>query len=171
MAQAFFSSIQGIDLTTRNLRRLVRPHPKTVRKAAIYLTSKMKESAGLEDHSIEDLRALGYPYSRSFPRPLHSPDWLVHRQTGTLANAIGYEIVKSPSGPMDILGFVGIDTSKCSYAPAVIYGTPKMVSRDFVTGTFVQEQENLLRMMMSNGRIELNETIRKIQAVGKVLGS
>lgn len=107
-----------------------------------YLWQKTRANADLTDHTLQDLQRMGHPYARSAPVPIHSPSWLVHKQTGRLRDAIKMEPPKRIS-----LGkwqaSVYVDTSVAPYAAAVIMGTPTMVPRDFVRGTVEQERGNI----------------------------
>lgn len=165
MAEAMVTgSIYGVDLTLQNLRRLVRPRPEALSRAAKYLSMKMRENVSLTDHSLAELAKMGHPYSKAAPQQIHTPDWLVHKHGGGLVGSIGSEVSAS-SSPSETLAQVGVDTSLCDYALYVIYGTSKMVGRDFVTGTFEQEYDTVGRLMMVGAQKQLTKEIRRSESL------
>lgn len=109
-----------------------------------FLRDRMVESASLTDHTTKELARMGHPYSRRHPVHIHSPDYLVHKQTGTLAGAIEDEYKEEPD---KVVVKVGVDTAKAPHAPHVIFGTAKMVARDFVTGTLRTWRKELAMVM------------------------
>lgn len=44
---------------------------------------QIREDASLQDHSLDDLAALGHPYSRRFGSDTLHADYLLHQQSGT----------------------------------------------------------------------------------------
>jgi len=108
----------------------------TLHTIADRLEARMKENASLTDHSLKDLRRLGYPYSAKRPRNPHTPPYLVHAQSGELSKAIESNIINQYRIQ------VGVDEAKAPYIRHIVYGTERMLARDFITGSFLElEQE------------------------------
>ena len=122
-----------IGLTLRAKRGL----PEALKKVADVLENKIRENAGLTDHSLKELADLGHPYSKTNPKNIHRPKFKVHSQSGDLQSAIGQKEI----GKDKIV--VGVDPSKAPHTRHVILGTSRMVARDFITGSFKQVEEQL----------------------------
>jgi len=97
---------------------------------------RLKQNVGLTDHSIDDLFALGNPYSLQDPKALHNPTppipgILVHKQSGELYNSI--KIVKENEDSYAI----GADEelrdpeTGVRYVIDVIEGNSKMLARNY----------------------------------------
>ncbi len=100
-------------------------------EAAQILHNKIVENATLVDHTLKDLAKLGHPYSVKNPNNPHSPEYLIHEQTGNLKGNI--EIARSEKG---FKISVGVDSVKVPYIAPLILGTARMIPRDFLTGSF-----------------------------------
>ena len=111
------------------------------KKSRKKLFDRMRQNASLADHTLADLRKMGHPYAKANPQSIHSPDYLVHKQSGTLYDAIEEveEIVHDGGTLID----VGINESKAPHAKNVIFGTSVMVGRDFVTGSFEEVGDDI----------------------------
>lgn len=83
------------------------------------------EHISLQDHSLEDLRNLGHPYSTRLPADsfIH-PDWEVHEQSGSLL-----ENSRVESGNSDVGPTVQIINTSPHYV-FLRYGTTTMRIRD-----------------------------------------
>ena len=74
--------LEGMRLSvTRNFTNALSDASKKV-------LTKVVESATLEDHSLDELAKLGHPYALRSSSSIHSPSYLVHRQSGRLSDAI-----------------------------------------------------------------------------------
>ncbi|MFN3467385.1 MAG: hypothetical protein ACK4WF_06750, partial [Candidatus Brocadiales bacterium] len=104
----------------------------------------------LTDHSLEELRKMGHPY-RHGGTPPHTPEWLVHRQSGELVGNIEVWERKTPKG---VSFDIGIDAQKVPYIQHVLFGTEKMISRDFITGTWQEEKEKVRAILRGEDRYE-----------------
>jgi len=109
---------------------------KAAKKSQDHVYKRMRENVSLTCHSIQELRLLGGPYAKSHPIALHVPNWLVHTQEGVLLSAIEKTTVSDPEKSHE--AEVGVNESKAPHARYIIFGTSKMVARDFVTGTYNQ---------------------------------
>jgi len=86
------------------------------------------KNISLDDHSLEELRAMGHPYAVSKPADsMHSDDRLVHIQTGRLKSSIGVSAAdESGTGRFSIY-----ITSNDPAMKFLIYGTSRMRPRRF----------------------------------------
>ena len=118
---------------------------------------EVRKNASLTDHSLSDLKQMGHPYAKSKSltgtkqwtkkqkdRPateglyregkrrgtLGHTKWFVHKQSGTLYENI--VIIPPKSVKHGITeSFVGVMKQAVPYIDDIIYGTEKMVARDF----------------------------------------
>ena len=117
------------------LKRVMR---SKVRRIAALVKQQIIDNISLEDHSLEELRALGYPYSRENPQSLHSPEYLVHKQNGDLVKAI---FIRPSADGLHMS--IGVDITMAPHAAEIIFGTSKMVSRDFISGSLTEVQPQI----------------------------
>jgi len=81
----------------------------------------------LDDHSLEELRALGHPYAVGKPTgTLHGDDRLVHEQTGELRDSIKVSAVEETGRKFSVY-----IRSNSEHMPWLIFGTSKMRPRRF----------------------------------------
>lgn len=154
------SRVTGVDEVVLKFRALILAvrlqAEENVTRATRHLHREVKKSAGLTDHTLAQLAQLGHPYARRRPQAIHSPSWLVHRQGsrgkrrkrdqgGTLYGAIQTAYEKTPAR---ITGIVGIEQDQAPHAKWIVYGTSKMISRDFLTGTFTQQIDTLQTLLV-----------------------
>lgn len=111
---------------------------QALRNAGTVLFDKIKLNAGLTDHSLKDLADLGHPYAKRAPKKIHDPDYQVHIQTGLLESNIG----QRQETPDRVV--VGVNGEAVPYLDDVIYGTPLMVARPFVTGSFEEVKPKIV---------------------------
>lgn len=114
---------------------------EATQKAIDTVYEKMLENISLTCHTLQDLKAMGHPYSKENPQAIHQPEWLVHLQSGRLIGAVKIIHDKNANGDQTV--DIGIDEDEAPYAKYIIFGTSKMVARDFVTGTFEQCEATL----------------------------
>ena len=107
------------------LQRIRRNQRRSLRRAAQILFDKIKENASLTDHTLKDLEKLGHPYAVRAPQEIHTPNTLVHTQSGNLVDAI----YMSTENRRIV---VGVDEEIAPYVKFVIEGTAFMIPRDFV---------------------------------------
>jgi hypothetical protein len=122
------------------------------KEALAHLKDKVMENASLTDHSLEDLKRLGYPYSRAHPKRIHTPEWLVHVQSGQLLSSVRHAVEMKPKS---ISALVYLDQRIAPHAKFVILGTRRMVSRDFLSGTLIVELPALRRIFSATFKREL----------------
>lgn len=112
-----------LDKLHKNVLELAR---SGLRRAALRTQERLKQNAGLVDHTLAQLEAAGHPYSRRTPQPdFHTPDYLVHRQTGKLQDHI-----KITEENKDTIA-IGVDSLAVPYFLDVVKGNSLMVPRDF----------------------------------------
>jgi|SRR3970282_1811021 len=114
---------------------------EALKECANALEEKIVENVSLDDHTADELARLGYPYARRAPQSLHSPDYQVHVQSGRLVNAVGQ--VQINQYAID----VGVDESQAPEVVHVLYGTSKMIARDFITGSYNEVRARLTEIM------------------------
>ena len=75
---------------------------------------------------------------------IHDPWWQVNRQSGQLRRALSASSVSSVvPGTLEVRVGVPKDTEAYEYARFVIYGTSKMVPRNFIMNTTFENLEAL----------------------------
>lgn len=90
--------------------------------------NQIKKTIGLQDHSLEDLKKMGHPYSVDAPEnSVHGDDRLVHKQEGALYKSIKLEPVEQTTSRRFTV-YVSSDDPKM---PFLIYGTSRMRPRRF----------------------------------------
>ncbi|MCD6317619.1 hypothetical protein J7M02_00960 [Candidatus Aerophobetes bacterium] len=113
------------------------------------LMQKIKANASATCHSLKDFRykdANGkwrYMYSVRDPMNPHpEKPYLVHKHTGQLVSSLGMKRGKSKKGWYIAYGFY---PSVCPYTGHVIYGTERMIRRNFIKETIEKEGETVIK--------------------------
>lgn len=141
--------VLGAETIARNIKQFgggfLNHVEKTMKKAVERLDTDIKENMSLTDHTLKDLANLGHPYARRHGEAgagVHNPNWLVHKQSGRLLKSRkkGVSEASIISGRLQVSGFVMLDDSVAPYASAVVWGTSKMIPRNFLLGTLNQEE-------------------------------
>lgn len=116
-------------------------------KVESLLFKTVTKNMTLTDHSLRDLARQGHPYSRRHPGSVHSPNYLVHLQSGRLVRGrfSGTEKSKVSAGSLKASAWVGIQG--VYYAVGIIYGTSKMVPRDFLRGSLNEIRGQVLDIL------------------------
>jgi hypothetical protein len=95
---------------------------------AIQYKKQVIKNISLDDHTLEELRALGHPYSTLKPADtMHGDDRLVHEQTGALKRSIEVGAVEETTSRR----FSVFATSNAPHMPWLIAGTSRMRARRF----------------------------------------
>ena len=128
------------------------------------LDSAVTKNIGLTDHTQRDLSAIGHPYARRAPQEIHSPRYQVHRQSGQLMESkfSGTDKAAVGGGRLSARAYVGV---KAAHAPHVVYGTSKMVPRDFLMGSLGEVRDramDVLRRSLRGAVINFAGERRKI---------
>ncbi len=127
-----------------------------MRRAAELLRDTIIQNISLNRHTRKELERLGYPYSedRSLGAPLHMPEYQVHDQTGRLIDAVEIEETEE--------GFrVGINEDLAPEVKYLIFGTSKMVSRDFITGSYNECKDAMDLLLGGAENYEVENFIKK----------
>jgi|SRR3989304_1274751 len=139
-----------------------------VEKATLKLHEEVKTMASVEDqHTLAVLREMGHPYAvrhvvgpqgpRQAPVP-HEPQQLIHVQTGQLLAAIkDPKIFKNKEVS---IGTVEIDESQSPHARWVIFGTSKMISRNFPVKALENIRDDWWELLKLTGK-DLVRSLKK----------
>ena len=112
---------------------------KTVRQMANTLKKEVEKNVSIDDeHTPKELKRLGHPYKTE---NLHDAP-LVHRVSHNLSDNI--EIFKT--NRKDEL-LVGVDPEKVPYVEAVLFGSEKMISRDFLSYSLLNINKKLRKII------------------------
>lgn len=132
----------GTDTLIKNITTFGGGFKKHVKKVMVVVDNMLdKEITGnmtLTDHPQEVLDMLDHPYAgRHGPqgKPIHDPYWAVHKQSGKLLSSKkkGVTDVEITGGKVEVAAWVGLDESIAPHALHVIWGTSKMIPRDFLS--------------------------------------
>jgi len=115
-----------------------------IREISDLLKTKMHDNITLTDHSLRELKVLDHPYAASNPSNPHNPPYLVHKQDGDLASAMYSKIVETPTKKTAICG---IDEQAAPHVAHVVFGTSRMVPRDFIRGTLDEIKPGIDKIM------------------------
>lgn len=133
------SYIEGLDNVFQGMdsviRKVVSAENTQLKLAGRVVHEAVKNQAGLTDHTLDDLAALGHPYSTRFPDNTgpHGDDTQVHIQSGLLQANI--EKVEDINDTVSRVA-VGVSASKVPYITDLMEGGPKMRPRRFITRAF-----------------------------------
>lgn len=124
---------------------------------------QIDKAISLDDHTLAELRALGYPYSTDKAKgSLHGDDRLVHEQTGKLRSSIKV----SPPAASTSRRFSVFITSSVEYMKYLIFGTSRMRPRRFHELAFEKMKDRFWDPVLKNlkkveHRIQITERIGK----------
>ena len=139
--------IKGIDIMVMNLNRTAEFVSSAaydgIKKVGKIIDSAIKKNIRLTDHSLRDLAAMGHPYARQRPQMIHSPEYLVHKQSGDLLSSFYSDDIENYSGK-SVAHVAGVNEAVAPHARYVVMGTSKMVPRNFLGGT-LQEKREIIR--------------------------
>lgn len=133
--------VTGAELIAANIQRFgggfIKHVNKTMDTCRAMLDEEVTKNISYADHSLRDLRRMGHPYARRHGAQgiaLHEPNWVVHKQSGQLISSkkSGTEEGSINFGILRASAFVGLDETIAPYAIPLIYGSWKMVPRDFM---------------------------------------
>jgi hypothetical protein len=101
---------------------------KGLKVSAEEYLKRVKKVISLDDHTLEELRRLGYPYARRGDvKKVHPDDRDVHIQTGKLRKSIRLGPVSQETTRKSAVYIM----SDASYMPYLLHGTDKMRPRRF----------------------------------------
>ena len=145
-------TVEGIDVVAKNIiafgKEFLTEVNRDMEKIRKIVVNKLTENVSLTDHSLSDLARLGHPYSRARGRPLHSPNYKVHTQSGKLLGGVYSQVEKAQirGGILTATAIVGIRDS-VGHAIHVIMGTSRMIPRDFIIGSAQEKKEESLDIL------------------------
>lgn len=151
--------VHGADLVAKNITAFGKGFTKHVNgvmgRVSEGLEARVRLNSSLADHSLRELRRLGHPYAAQGGRAaIHDPKWLVHNQGGLLSAAIFKQVEEAriEAGVLTASAIVGVDEAKAPYAGYVVFGTSKMVPRDFLGESLEQFRPEADRFLKDNLR-------------------
>ena len=138
------------------------------------LENAVKGNIVKDMHTLQWLAAHDHPYSVVNPNNPHpEKPYIVHQQTGNLLRSVRSG-TRARAGSAEV--WVGIDEAKAPYARYLIEGTPRMIRRDFLSGSRDEVKGEVLRAMkMSVGRVMLGAALffqiaRQAKWISKFVG-
>lgn len=151
--------VTGTKIVANNIVRytkgFLRETNRVMKEVEFILDKKITDNMSLTDHSLQDLKSLGHPYSRrSGAAPLHDPSYQVHKQSGKLLRSkrSGTEEASVVSGKLTASAFVMLDETKAPHANHVIFGTSKMIPRPVLEGSRDEVVEPALTLIQTKLR-------------------
>lgn len=154
-------SIVGGETIARNIHAygggFLKHVNKTMVKVKKVVDKEITKNMSLTDHSLKDLARLGHPYARRYGmmgRHLHTPYWQVHKQSGQLLGSkkSGTDKASITLGRLKASAWVELDEGRAAYAPMVIYGTSKMIPRDFMRLSLKKKAKEAVKILRENLR-------------------
>lgn len=137
------------------LRRTART---AVEKATKVADAQFRKNISLSCHSQKDLAALDHPYAArhgATGRPIHSPYWLVHRQTGGLLSQVRDILVIETAG--SVVGNFGFEIADLPLW--IVTGTSKMIPRPVVAGSLTQVKDQVMATIVQTFKSRYGERI------------
>lgn len=163
--------VQGADLVSKNIAlfggKFLEEVNKDMETARLVLDKAIEKNITLSDHTLADLKAMGHPYARRSPQSIHDPKYQVHKQSGKMLEG-KYSGTKKASvslfGNLEAQAYVGIKDD-VEHAFHVVFGTSKMIPRDFLIGSLGEVREqlwNTLKRSLKNAVISFNGKTEKL---------
>lgn len=134
-----------------------------LRDVAKNYKKQIDQVISLDDHTLAELRSLGYPYSTDKPKgSLHGDDRLVHEQTGKLRESIKVSTPEETTSRR----FSVFVTSTAEHMKYLIYGTSRMRPRRFHELAYDKIKDKFWDPVIKNlkkveHRIQITERIGK----------
>ncbi len=162
--------VSGVAIVVDNITKFSGNFLKHVNKVMAHvkdeLDSEVTKNMSLKDHSLSDLRKMGHPYRIGGPGLHHPTPWQVHTQSGSLLGS-------KTSGTIDasFLGtalkaaaYVKLNESIAEHAKYVIWGTSKMIPRDFLSGSLFDPRfQAMVKQYISSNLHDLVVNFRGIE--------
>ncbi len=154
--------VKGTDLVIKNIRNFgggfANHLNKTMEKARKMLDDEVAKNISLTCHSLEDLRKAGHPYAKShlgWAKNVgglgHGHWWQVHTQSGEMlrSKSSGTIPARFGGGQFRATAYVAM-SEDLEYNAAVIYGTSKMIPRDFLHGSLGSIKGDIYKLIADN---------------------
>jgi len=151
--------VRGTKLVARNIVKYGGQFLKTVnstmKKVSVIMDNQITKNMSLEDHTLQQLKALGHPYAAKHgPRgiPIHDPYWQVHKRTGELIRSKerGTDDASINFGQLKAGAYVRLDDKKAEHANYIIFGTSKMIPRPLLIGSLNQVKDKAFKVIKTN---------------------
>jgi len=151
------ATVIGSELVAKNIKAYANGFTRHVNSVMggvkQMLDGEVTKNMSLTCHDLGDLRRLGHPYGHG-PReykPLHDPNWQVHKQTGELLASKKSGVIEADirGGTLMAGAWVGLDTEYVDY---LIWGTSKMIPRDFMMESLNNIKESAVEYLKRNLR-------------------
>jgi hypothetical protein len=140
--------VKGADIVSKNIIAFgggfLKQVNQDMEQVRDVLDKAVDKNISLTDHSLKDLALLGHPYASRAPQRVHSPGYQVHIQSGRLKRGkySGTHKASILGGQLTARAYVGIADS-VEHALFVVYGTSKMIPRDFLIGSLGEVREKI----------------------------
>jgi len=153
--------VKGLEKIKQNLllKQLI-AQGKTVEgidKATQILYNRVRKNISLIWKNVEAKKS--HPYSIALGQLLGGPWYLVHKESGKMRDSLTQEVVVDPTQVKGAVGFTVMAEnllkarkSTHSYLRCIIFGTEKMISRDFLNGSLLEVKKSLSKTMISSFR-------------------
>ncbi len=148
----------GAEIVAKNIvsfgNQFINHTNKCMSHVKVMLDTEVTKNMNLEDHSLEELHRLGHPYRIGGPG-LHEPTpFQVHKQSGVLLNSktSGIDEATINLGTLKTRAYVTLDGNIAPYLFYVLWGTSKMIPRDWLTPSLDVVKEPAMGYLMNNLR-------------------
>lgn len=151
--------VTGQDLVIKNIQSFgggfLKHVNRTMELTRVRLDHEVTQNMSLTDHSLADLAKLGHPYSAkwgSHGKAIHDPFWLVHTHSGKLLSSKESKTIEASiiEGKLSAAAYVKLDEQIAYYAIYLVWGTSKMIPRDFLHGSLDASKEDLFAIIKKN---------------------
>jgi hypothetical protein len=154
--------VTGFDEWSRNLDAFQKQMRKVMTDATNVASrlvfDEQKGLASAIDHTLEDLRRLGHPYSWHFPAGSLHPDYIVHTQREEKGESLLQGLQRLPARYKN--GIIRSEIhSHAAHTWHVILGTRRMRPRDFVSAALIV-QRNTVASLYENAHSALHDQAR-----------
>jgi hypothetical protein len=117
---------------------------KVMTKVTQDLDKEVTKNMSLVDHTLRDLAVMGHPYAGrhgSQGLKIHDPYWQVHIQSGELLRSKDSGVTEPnvTGDNLHVSGYVKLNELYATHALHVVWGTSKMIPRDFLSGSLNDE--------------------------------
>jgi hypothetical protein len=121
-------------------------------KARARLDHEVTQNMNLRDHSLAYQAKMGHPYASrwgSQGMAIHDPFWLVHTHSGALLGSKESKVVEAviSGGRLVASAYVRLDERQAKHAVYLIWGTSKMIPRDFLHGSLAKAKDDLFAII------------------------
>ena len=153
--------VRGADVVAKNIKSFgdgfIGHVNKTMKAVQNILDTKVTENMSQADHTQVDLNKLDHPYARRHGLEgagIHEPYYQVHKQSGRLLSSKRSGIVEASisGGELKASAWCGVYERGAFYVSYVIYGTSRMIPRDFLTGSLNEIKDEATTYLKTNLR-------------------